>query len=212
MTPAAKTNSAGRGQPAPDRGQGGDAGGHAFQLRLLALPPGGDGDIDDIKADQDHTVDPGEAACQGNGQGIGRGQAEKKHFRAALGFEDHGLACPPPDHDGHRHPGHTDEQPVGPGHVGDGEMGVVGCGMLAGHPGEIHVHGVFRQHGNQRHHGQGQGLGDVVLGHVAGPQEQKRGGQDGPAGDDRGHGRGQMHRGQAAHQTGQGGSHGQPDG
>jgi hypothetical protein len=34
-------------------------------------------------------------------------------------------------------PAHADEQPVGPGHVGNGVVGVGALGVLARHPGKV---------------------------------------------------------------------------
>jgi len=78
-------------------------------------------------------------------------------------------------------PAHADEQPVGPGHVGNGVVGVGALGVLARHPGKVHVHGVFGQHGDKSHNSHGYSLRNVHLGDFARPGEQKGCAQNGHA-------------------------------
>ena len=64
-------------------------------------------------------------------------------------------------------PADANEEPVGAGHVGGGEVGVIGD--VGGGPGEVYVDGVFREDGDDGKDGDGEGLGDVDLGDFGGP-------------------------------------------
>lgn len=79
-----------------------------------------------------------QAALYGNDEGVGRGQAEEEHLGALLHVQNDAAAGLEPAQGGDGRPGHADQEPVGPGHVGDG-VGVVRFRVLARLPGEVHV-------------------------------------------------------------------------
>ena len=68
-------------------------------------------------------------------------------------------------------PADANEEPVGAGHVGGGEVGVIGD--VGGCPGEVDVDGVFGEDGDDGEDGDGEGLGDVDLGDFGGPGEEE---------------------------------------
>ena len=182
----------------------GQGGRRAFGLFFLTGTAGDDAHVAHIDAQEDHAVEQGQGALERDQQGIEGGHAQEEDVGALFFVQGHIImeAAREDQHDGR--PADTDEQPVGARHIGDGIMRVGAFGMLARHPGKVHVHGVFGQHGDEGHHGHGHSLGDVELGHFTGPGQQERRAQDGQAGQYGHQHGGNVRRGKAQGQARQG--------
>ena len=156
-------------------------GGGAFGFFFFHWSAGDDADVPDVDAQQGKAVNPGQRTLERNKQGVQGCQAEKEHVCAFVGGQGYARVKLARKHKHNGRPAHAYEQPVGPGHIGNGVVRIRALGVLACHPGKVHVHGVFGQHGNKGHHRHGNSLGNVHLGNLAGPGEQKRSTQNGHA-------------------------------
>ncbi len=131
------------------------------------------------------SVVPRQRPFERDDEGVPCGQGEKEQLGAPVAVEPHRAARPRPAHGRDRRPRHSDEQPVGSGHVRDRKAGVAAAGVHPRLPREVHVDGVFGKDGDQRHDGQRERLRDVGLGSVAGPDQQEGGAEDRGPGRDR---------------------------
>ncbi len=180
--------------------------GRAHQVGFLGRGPGDPDHVEHEDADQDGGVDQGDRALEREGERVDGGDRQERELDGVGALEldavhplAPGLEAPPGDEDHHR-PAEPDEQPVGAGHVGQGQRAVrlpladelrrladsaelLEC--LPALEGEDQVDGVLRQHGDEGEDGDGQAGGDIELGHLGRPRQEERRPHDGQPEDQR---------------------------
>src|SRR5271169_6107808 len=100
----------------------------------------------------------------------------------------------------HDRPAQAHQQPVGPGHVGGGVLGVIR--VVARYVCVVQVNGVFGQYSDQREYGDRKPAGDVDLRGFGGPRQQEAGGDHRGPINQQGGNRVQMKTGNSDHQCG----------
>jgi hypothetical protein len=161
--------------------------------------------VEDEDRDQDHRVEQRHRVLQRQGERVDRGDRQERdldrvlaielHASPVLPLDDPALGAEPPERDEHHHgPADADQQPVGPGHVGQRQRARrLGAAVqrqarraglrerFAALAGEHEVHGVFGQHRDQRQDRDREARRDVQLRHLGRPGQQERGSHDGHA-------------------------------
>jgi hypothetical protein len=176
-----------RGQQAAGRGrESADQGGRSDQVGLLGRQAG---DAPHVKAEHgsEHGhVDQAQVALEGQHERIkGRRQQHGQLQAVALLELDVAAAEAEIGQGDHQRPGDADEQPVRPGHIGDGVAGV--GRVLGGEPGEAGIDHVLGQDGDQRQQGECEALREVELDRLGRPRQQEGGPHDGDPVDERPH-------------------------
>jgi hypothetical protein len=140
--------------------------------------------VQEEDAEEDDRVHERQGSLERDDERVERRDREIRHLdRLVPRQQDLALPETQPHREDRRRPADPEQEPVAARHVGGRERRVRRVGT--GAPREVHVHGVFGQHRNERQRRERERARDVELRHLARPREDEGGAEDADAGHER---------------------------